>query len=104
MGGQSVLFVCWGNICRSPTAEAIFKHFLKERGQSEEWKVDSAGTGEWNLGELPDPRTLRTLRYIDVRCNFTVRNFYPSIMCDRGYKIVLILVSFGLFGVRVAAK
>ena len=60
---HSVLFVCWGNICRSPTAEAIFKRLLEERGVSESWTVDSAGTGDWNLGELPDPRTLKTLRY-----------------------------------------
>ena len=59
---HSVLFVCWGNICRSPTAEAIFKRLLEERGVSGDWRVDSAGTGDWNLGELPDYRTLRTLR------------------------------------------
>ena len=58
----SVLFVCWGNICRSPIAEAVFNKLLNDRGISERWTVDSAGTGEWNIGDLPDPRALETLR------------------------------------------
>lgn len=58
---HSVLFVCWGNICRSPTAQAVFKKLLSQRGREEKWMVDSAGTGHWNLGELPDPRARRAL-------------------------------------------
>lgn len=59
---HSVLFVCWGNICRSPIAEAVFRHLIKEKGCSERWTVDSAGTGHWNLGEQPDERGQRVLR------------------------------------------
>ena len=58
----SVLFVCWGNICRSPIAEAVFNKVLDERGIADRWTVDSAGTGEWNIGDSPDPRVLETLR------------------------------------------
>ena len=58
----SVLFVCWGNICRSPIAEAVFNKVLDERGISDRWTVDSAGTGEWNIGDPPDPRAQETLR------------------------------------------
>ena len=58
----SALFVCWGNICRSPIAEAVFNKVLDERGISDRWTVDSAGTGEWNIGDLPDPRAQKTLR------------------------------------------
>lgn len=61
---HSVLFVCWGNICRSPIAEAIFKNLVKEKGISDRWTVDSAGTGEWNVGDLPDPRALKTLKSV----------------------------------------
>ena len=59
----SVLFVCWGNICRSPIAEAVFNKLINDRGIADRWTVDSAGTGEWNIGDLPDPRALETLRY-----------------------------------------
>lgn len=50
----SVLFVCLGNICRSPLAEAAFRREADRRGLAGE--VDSAGTGTWNLGKAPDPR------------------------------------------------
>ena len=43
---HSVLFVCLGNICRTPIAEAIFRRLLKERNCEDDWLVDSAGTGQ----------------------------------------------------------
>lgn len=52
----SVLFVCLGNICRSPTAEGVFRAKLAEAGLDERVHVDSAGTGAYHLGEAPDPR------------------------------------------------
>ena len=51
-----VLFVCLGNICRSPTAEAVFRHLVKEAGLEKRVIIDSAGTGNWHVGEPPDPR------------------------------------------------
>ncbi|SOE16865.1 protein tyrosine phosphatase [Hoeflea halophila] len=56
----SVLFVCMGNICRSPLAEGIFRHGLAEAGLSELVDVDSAGTGNWHQGDGPDPRSVDT--------------------------------------------
>ena len=53
----SVLFVCLGNICRSPLAEGVFLHLLREAGLDGWFSVDSAGTGAWHVGELPDPRS-----------------------------------------------
>jgi protein-tyrosine phosphatase len=53
---QSVLFVCLGNICRSPTAEAIMLHKVEQAGLSDRVVVDSAGTGSWHIGEAPDDR------------------------------------------------
>ncbi len=52
-----VLFVCLGNICRSPTAEGVVRHKLREAGLEHRVEVDSAGTGDWHLGKAPDSRT-----------------------------------------------
>ncbi len=52
-----VLFVCTGNICRSPTAEAVFRAHAEEAGLANAIEVDSAGTGNWHVGEAPDPRS-----------------------------------------------
>lgn len=52
-----VLFVCLGNICRSPTAHGVFEQRLARRGLSGAVRVDSAGTGDWHIGRAPDPRT-----------------------------------------------
>jgi protein-tyrosine phosphatase len=51
-----VLFVCLGNICRSPAAEAAFQHAASEAGLSSEFVIDSAGTGAWHVGEPADER------------------------------------------------
>jgi low molecular weight protein-tyrosine phosphatase len=55
---RSVLFVCLGNICRSPLAEGVLLHHLSEEGLLESVEVDSAGTGAWHVGERPDGRSL----------------------------------------------
>ncbi len=54
-----VLFVCLGNICRSPLAEAIFNHKIQALGLSRSFKSDSAGTSDYHIGELPDERTIQ---------------------------------------------
>lgn len=51
-----ILFVCLGNICRSPAAEGVFCELLKEQGAESRYVVDSAGTGGYHVGELPDDR------------------------------------------------
>ena len=53
----SVLFVCLGNICRSPLGEGVLAHRLEQEGLSDRVRVDSAGTGAWHQGEPPDPRS-----------------------------------------------
>jgi protein-tyrosine phosphatase len=53
-----VLFVCLGNICRSPTAESVFRAKVIERGLLGEVEVDSAGTGGWHAGNAPDRRAV----------------------------------------------
>ena len=51
-----ILFICLGNICRSPTAEAVFRRVVKEAGLDGQVEIDSAGTGDWHVGEPPDLR------------------------------------------------
>ena len=55
-----VLFVCLGNICRSPLAEAVFRHKVRERGVDDEFEIDSAGTSGYHDGAAPDPRSTET--------------------------------------------
>ena len=55
----SVVFVCMGNICRSPTAEAVFRHYVENAGLSEHILIDSAGTHDYHIGDPPDSRAQR---------------------------------------------
>ena len=57
---KKILFVCLGNICRSPAAEGIFNQKIKERDLENFFIVDSAGTGNWHVGNLPDQRMRST--------------------------------------------
>lgn len=57
MNRVSVLFVCLGNICRSPTAHGVFQHRVVQRGLQDFIRVDSAGTGDWHIGRQPDRRS-----------------------------------------------
>jgi len=54
------LFVCTGNICRSPTAEGVFRHLAEQAGLGDRFAVDSAGTTAGHVGEAPDDRAVRT--------------------------------------------
>ena len=53
---KSVLFVCLGNICRSPTGEGLFQQLVESRNLASQFIVDSAGTAGYHIGKLPDPR------------------------------------------------
>lgn len=67
-----VLFVCLGNICRSPAGEGVLKAIVKEAGTESRWEIDSAGTGGWHVGEQPDRRmrvhASRRGIYLDHSC------------------------------------
>ncbi|MBD8387556.1 low molecular weight protein-tyrosine-phosphatase [Dysgonomonas sp. BGC7] len=75
-----VLFVCLGNICRSPAAEGILKKMIQEQGLENKISVDSAGTSGYHDGELPDPRmrqhgTHRGYQFDSLSRKFTSRDF-----------------------------
>jgi len=57
-----VLFVCLGNICRSPSSQGIFQRWVDESGLSQNFLVDSCGTAPFNVGKSPDPRTLEATK------------------------------------------
>lgn len=61
---MKILMVCLGNICRSPLAEGIMKE--KVKAQRLDWRVDSAGTGAYHIGELPDPRSIEIARQYGI--------------------------------------
>jgi protein-tyrosine phosphatase len=70
-----LLFVCMGNICRSPLAEGIFAHLADKRGVLAQFTLDSCGTGGWHAGELPDPRARQTASRYGVRLDHRARQF-----------------------------
>jgi protein-tyrosine phosphatase len=57
-----ILFVCMGNICRSPTAEGVMRSLVREAGLEDEFEIDSAGTGGWHVGNPPDARATESAR------------------------------------------
>ena len=70
-----ICFVCLGNICRSPTAHGIFLGLVKDAGLSAQIHVDSAGTGDWHVGELPDRRARAEAARRGVTLDHPARQF-----------------------------
>ncbi|ORZ34072.1 phosphotyrosine protein phosphatase I superfamily [Catenaria anguillulae PL171] len=70
----SVLFVCLGNICRSPMCEAVFAHMVREKGLAEQFpRIDSAGTAAYHIGSTPDERSVETCLANGVPVKHTAR-------------------------------
>ena len=78
MKKTKILFVCMGNICRSPTAEGVMRYFLEDSGLNESVEIDSAGTHGYHIGELPDPRTREHAAKRGYRLNMKARQFDPT--------------------------
>lgn len=79
---MKVLFVCLGNICRSPLAEALFVHKIRTRGLADLFEVDSCGTSNYNVGDGPDHRTLKNATRNGVEMNHVARQLTRK---DAGY-------------------
>jgi protein-tyrosine phosphatase len=71
-------FVCLGNICRSPTAEGVMAALVRDAGLSDRVEVDSAGTGDWHRGELPDPRSRAEARRRGLELTSRASTFRPG--------------------------
>ena len=84
----SVLFICLGNICRSPAAEAIFQNLINDKGIGEQFIVDSAGTGSWHIGKKADSR----MRFAAKQRNINITSNARQIREDDFLKFKYILV------------
>lgn len=84
-----VLFVCTGNICRSPMAEAVFRHMVAQAGLSDRIEADSAGTGAWHIGQQPHHGTRRVLRELGIEYTHAARQVRDADFADFDYLIAL---------------
>ncbi|SDC59835.1 protein tyrosine phosphatase [Algoriphagus faecimaris] len=84
-----VLFVCLGNICRSPLAEAIFDHKIKSIGIEDHFKSDSAGTSDYHIGELPDERTINCAKKYNIPINHRGRQVNRTDFRDFDYILAM---------------
>jgi protein-tyrosine phosphatase len=73
-----ICFVCLGNICRSPTAEAVMRDLVLRAGLSDAIQLESAGTGDWHVGEPPDPRSVLAGKRRGIELGGRARHFTPT--------------------------
>ncbi len=85
----TVVFVCMGNICRSPMAEAVFQHLVDEAGLSNHFHVDSAGTIGYHAGEPAHPGTVRILSKHGIGSRSVSRKVNPADFSNANYLIAL---------------
>lgn len=78
MSVTRICFVCLGNIVRSPLGENMFKHLAQKAGVSDNYQVDSAGTGSWHVGESPDRRMRRVAAQHGLKYDGRARQFRQS--------------------------
>ncbi|MEM6642002.1 MAG: low molecular weight protein-tyrosine-phosphatase [Bacteroidota bacterium] len=86
---KKILFVCLGNICRSPMAEAIFNHHIKEKGLYSKYEADSAGTSDYHIGDLPDARTIQVLRENEISIDHRGQQFEAKHALEFDYLIAM---------------
>ena len=84
-----VLFVCMGNICRSPMAEAVFQDMVNKAGLADQFSLDSAGVGGWHEGETAHRGTLEILKKHNIPYNGRARQMTPSDFDTFDYILVM---------------
>ncbi|MCL7988505.1 low molecular weight phosphotyrosine protein phosphatase [Sphingobacterium sp. lm-10] len=84
---MKILMVCLGNICRSPLAHGIMQALIDKEGL--DWQVDSAGTGDWHVGQAPDRRSIATAKGFGIDISGQQAQWFQSDMFDRFDKILV---------------
>ena len=93
--------VCLGNICRSPTAEAVMRGLVREEGLEDEIQIDSAGVGDWHVGQHPDARATEAAARRGVTLAGEARQIRPGDFAE--YDLVLAMDSDNLAELRALA-
>ena len=93
----NILFVCLGNICRSPAAEAYFRHHVQARGLDHAFAIDSAGTGGWHAGEPADARMKSAARKRGVQIESQARQIAST---DADADLIVVMDEANLKDVR----
>jgi protein-tyrosine phosphatase len=86
---KRILFVCHGNICRSPLAEGVFRRLVQDAGVGEQFEIDSAGTSGYHEGEAPDPRTCAEATKRGVVLEHSARSVQPRDFDRFDYMLVM---------------
>lgn len=102
MAEQRLLFVCLGNICRSPAAEGMFLHLVQREGLSDRFLVDSAGTGGWHVGNPPDRRMRAAASRRGIHLPSRARQIAPADL--QGFDRILTMDDDNLQAVRDLAR
>ena len=97
----NVLFVCAGNICRSPMADAVFQQMIRDAGLESRFRVDSAGVGAWHIGERAHRGTRDVLKRHKIPYDGRARQFRASDAADFDY--ILAMDQHNLSGIRSVA-
>jgi protein-tyrosine phosphatase len=84
-----IIFVCLGNICRSPLAEGILKSMAEERGLSTLLAIDSAGTSNYHIGKQPDPRTIANAKMNNLMLDHKGRQFCTEDLNEYDYILAM---------------
>ena len=85
----NLLFVCLGNICRSPIAEATFRELVKKRGLQDKISCDSAGTAGYHIGQLPDQRTMKNAEKHGLKLSHRGRKISVADLDDFEHIVVM---------------
>jgi protein-tyrosine phosphatase len=97
-----ILFVCLGNICRSPTAEGVMRELVREAGLEDVIELDSAGTGAWHVGEPPDERATETAHARGIALEGAAREVRAEDFDD--FDLILAMDSSNLTDLRQIAR
>jgi protein-tyrosine phosphatase len=84
-----ICFVCLGNICRSPTAEGVMRHLVEEAGLAQQVVVESAGTGDWHVGNAADERARTAAQRRGYRLDGRARQFVPADFARCDYVVAM---------------